>query len=248
MAETDSDYPYNPETLGPEVHEKKSTVFFYGDEHPLAKMLTRGAASLTDGELLSLVLTDGNSAATQEKDLRVGRNLVLRSGGLHMLARYGVYQLMQTEGITEGQAVRILAAFELGRRKDLSLHRDIDIKHPESVAAYIRPRLIDLDYEVFFVLYLNRQNTLVHERVISVGGVSNTIIDPKIIFREALGCLASALVVAHNHPSGILLPSDADRAVTQKLKQGGKLLDIELMDHIIISHRGYYSFAENGLL
>jgi DNA repair protein RadC len=219
-------------------------IRFLGDDHPLHKFLTRGAAALSDGELLALVLDD----QADDDTIRLGRQLVMRSGGLHIVARYGVYQLTQYDGMNEARAVRLLAAFELARRKELAQHRDIDISSPESVAAYIRPRLVDLDHEVFFVLYLNRQNSLVHERVLSVGGVSNTVIDPKLIFREALGCLASAIIVCHNHPSGNLQPSDDDRAITQKLKHGGKLLDIQLLDHIIVSHKGFYSFADEGVL
>lgn len=224
--------------------EGRSAIRFLGDDHPLHKFMTRGATALSDGELLALVLDD----RADDDTIRLGRQLVTRSGGLHIVARYGVYQLTQFEGMTEARAVRLLAAFELTRRKELAQHRDIDISSPESVAAYIRPRLVDLDHEVFFVLYLNRQNSLVHERIISVGGVSNTVIDPKLIFREALGCLASALIVCHNHPSGNLQPSEADKAITQKLKHGGKLLDIELLDHIIVSHKGFYSFADENNL
>ncbi len=212
-------------------------------EHPARRLIQRGGFAVTDGELLSLLIAEGKS-----EDITHARALMLKAGTLHQLARLSYHELAQHKGVTPIGAVRVLAAWELARRRDLAQHREINLSEPASVAAYVRPRLIDLPHEAFFVLYLNRQGVLVHEQVHSTGGVSATTIDPKTVFKEALLHLASGLIVCHNHPSGSLEPSTEDHAITRKLSEGARLLDMQLLDHLIVSYKGYYSFANEKQL
>ncbi|HXO73961.1 MAG TPA: DNA repair protein RadC, partial [Puia sp.] len=143
----------------------------------------------------------------------------------------------------------IAAALELGRRRQSSMSLEKPaVKDSREVAGYLRPKLADYNYEVFGVLYLNQAGRINHFEVMSQGGITGTVVDPRLIFKRALEIEAVSIIVCHNHPSGNLKPSKADEILTAKLSEGAKLLDIKLLDHIIVGDNSYFSFADEGLL
>ncbi|MEO5500802.1 MAG: DNA repair protein RadC, partial [Ginsengibacter sp.] len=156
---------------------------------------------------------------------------------------------MKIPGIGEAKAITITAALELGRRRQSAMPLDkIQIGDSSKLASFLKTSLKDYQHEVFAVVFLNRANKINHFEVLSSGGISHTIVDPRIIFKKALEAKATSVVLCHNHPSGNLKPSRADEELTQKLKSAGKLLDIQVLDHLIVSDEGYYSFADEGMM
>lgn len=215
------------------------------EDRPREKMLKRGIDALTDAELIAILLGSG----TQEMSaIDLGRKVLTEVGTLGQLARSSVAELTRIKGIGPAKAITLVTAFELGRRKGIAPDQILRITSAESAANHLIPKLSDQSQEVFYVLFLNRNNEVKAEKPIFRGGVSATVIDPKIVFREAINQLASAIIIAHNHPSGNLSPSQADIQITRKLVQGGKFFDIKVLDHLIISHRGYFSFADEGMM
>ncbi|MEZ4848224.1 MAG: DNA repair protein RadC [Bacteroidia bacterium] len=155
---------------------------------------------------------------------------------------------MEVRGMTKNAALRIVGCFELARRKNEEDKDSVQINSSKKVAEYIKSKYSDHLQEIFTVIFLNRNNEIIAEEQLFTGGVSATIIDPRIVFRKAVQYLASSIILAHNHPSGNLQPSNADKDITAKLRDAGKLLDINVLDHLIISYRGYFSFADEGIL
>ena len=156
---------------------------------------------------------------------------------------------MKFKGIGEAKAITIIAAMELGRRRQLSnIKERPQIRSSRDAFDLIAPILMDLQHEEFWILMLNRSNRVVSRECISTGGVSGTVVDAKIVFRKALEVLASSIILCHNHPSGNLKPSQADIDLTKKLKRAGENLDISVLDHLIVSERGFYSFADEGMM
>ena len=157
--------------------------------------------------------------------------------------------MMRIKGIGEAKAIKIVAALELGRRRQAALpHDKPTVKGSKDIATYLQALLRDLPYEVFAVVFLNRANRINHFEVLSEGGITGTIADPRVILKKALQEDAVSLILCHNHPSGSLQPSRADEELTRKIKEAAKYLDISILDHIIVSETGYFSFADEGLL
>lgn len=168
---------------------------------------------------------------------------------LSILAKKSMCELTAIKGMTPEKAQIIAAAFELGRRKETELLPEgIKISCSEDAARLLKPKLRDLQTEHFYTLLLNRQNVVIQLSHISSGGVSATVVDARVIFKSAIEHLASGLILCHNHPSGNLEPSEDDKKITEQLKTAGQLLDIKVYDHIIVSHSGYYSFADEGII
>jgi DNA repair protein RadC len=156
---------------------------------------------------------------------------------------------MQFKGIGEAKAIGLMAAMELGRRRKVSENPDTTrITGSNDVADFFTPLLGDLDHEEFWILLLNRNNKVIDKFMASKGGITGTVIDVRTIMKIALEKVSTSMILCHNHPSGNLLPSDADLQITQKLKDAGKILDIQVLDHLIITQKNYYSFADNGVL
>ncbi|MCL4111749.1 UNVERIFIED_CONTAM: hypothetical protein GTU68_008351 [Idotea baltica] len=217
------------------------------DDQPRYKLRHKGSAALSDSELLALLIGSGSSALSAVDLCKEILHSV--DGDLNALARLTLSDLMTFKGIGDAKAITISAALELGRRRQLS--KVIDRPQiTNSRAAYeaIAPMLYDKTHEEFWILYLSRSNRLIERVCMSVGGVSGTVVDPKLIFSKGLQILASTMILCHNHPSGQLKPSSADLRITQKLKDGGVVLDIKVVDHLIIGHRKYLSMADEGLL
>ena len=217
------------------------------EDRPREKLLLKGTSALSDAELIAILLGSGTttlSAVDLSKKILQGVNY-----NLHDLARLSVKDLMKIKGIGEAKAITIIAALEIGRRrKDLDPEEKPKITSSRDAYEMLKGHLLDLPHEEFWILILNRANRVVRKVQISQGGVAGTVADPKIIFRHALEELASGIIIAHNHPSGNLNASQADIDLTKKVKEGGRLLEIQLLDHLIIAGQKYFSFADEGVL
>ncbi len=217
------------------------------DDKPREKLLAKGAAALSDAELLAILLNNGS----RNKSAIELAQEVLRAVNNHLpdLGKLNVQQLKKLRGVGDAKAVGIVAAMELARRKQAgSMLRKQVITQGCEAALFFKPLLADNAHEAFYVVYLTHNCRVLQYRCISSGGISSTIVDPRLIFREALETGAARLLLCHNHPSGSLSPSYADIQLTHKLKQAGKLLDIDVVDHIIVSEAGYYSMVEEGVI
>jgi len=226
----------------------KCTIKYWAaDDRPREKLLRKSPEALSDSELLAILIGKG----TREKSaVDLSREiLALGENNLDELGKVGVSNLLKIKGIGEAKAVTISAALELGRRRYAAFHLDKPvIKESGDIAHYLQTRFRDLPHEVFAVIFLNRANRINHFEIVSQGGITGTVADPRIILRKALEAKAVSLILCHNHPSGSLKPSRADQELTSKIKEAARFLDIRVIDHIIVSDLGYYSFADEGLL
>lgn len=216
-------------------------------ERPREKLLSKSPEALSDVELVAILLHHGTRNKTA---VDLARELLdLGQQNLHQLGRLSLSEFMKIKGIGEAKAVSLAAALELGRRRALTQPLEkITVTGSQDIAQYLKNRLQDLPHEVFGVIYLNRANKINHFELISQGGITGTVADPRIILKKALEQEAVSLILCHNHPSGNLRPSRADELLTQKIREAALLLDIRVLDHIIVSDQGYFSFADDGLL
>jgi DNA repair protein RadC len=217
------------------------------EDRPREKLMDKGTSVLTDAELIAILIGSG-TAKLSAVDVS---KLVLQhvDNQLNELARLSIKELMKIKGIGEAKAITIVAALELGRRrKELDPIDKLKINSSAASFELLKGDLMDLPHEEFWVLLLNRANKLIKKKRVSEGGVSGTVADPKIIYKMALEELASGVIVAHNHPSGNLTASQSDIELTKKLKEAGKFLEIQLLDHIIVAGSKYLSFADEGLI
>ena len=216
------------------------------EDKPREKLLRAGPRLLSDAELIAILLGSGSttrSAIDLAYDLLDSVN-----GDLDAMARLGPDNYQRLNGIGEAKTVRLLASFELGRRRRDQLPRTPPLLNDaESCFRFLRRHLADLSHESFHLLCLNRASRLVHHTQISSGGTTSTVVDAKLLFKAALAYpTVTSIVLAHNHPSGQAFPSPADVALTRKLSRGAQLLDLAVLDHLIVAGRKYYSFAEEG--
>ncbi|GAA4456834.1 DNA repair protein RadC [Nibrella saemangeumensis] len=230
------------------IYDNPRKILSWAEEdRPREKLMLKGKAALSDAELIAILIGSGTTDMTA---VDVSK-LILQSVGnnLNDLARLSVKDLSKFKGIGEAKAISIVSALELGRRRR-EQDRPQRAKITCSRDAYeeIRPHLLDKPHEEFWILLLNRANEVLRPVQISAGGVSGTVADPKLIFKHALEYLSSAIILVHNHPSGNLTPSQADKALTRKLKEAGRVLEIPVLDHLIFTDRTYLSFADEGLL
>jgi DNA repair protein RadC len=217
------------------------------DDRPREKMMLKGKAALSDAELIAILLGSGTTALSA---VDLAKNVLVNAGhNLHTLGQLTIRDLVKVKGIGTAKAMTIVAALELGRRrKDILPEERPKISGSKDAFELLKSDLQDLPHEEFWMLLLNRANRLIRKVPISQGGVAGTVADPKIIFKSALEELASGIIVAHNHPSGNLTASQADIQLTQRLKESGKLLEIQVLDHLIFAGYKYFSFADEGLL
>ncbi|MFY7740900.1 MAG: RadC family protein [Flavobacterium sp.] len=216
------------------------------DDRPREKFLLKGKSSLSDSELLAILIGSGsrNESAVQ----LCQRILFSANNNLNQLGKLSIQQLTEFKGIGEAKAISIAAALELGRRRRSEEAITLDkITSSKVVFEIMQPIIGELPHEEFWVLYLNNSNKVIHKSQLSKGGITGTVVDSRIIFKTALEYNATSLILTHNHPSGKLLASDADKEVTKKLKLAGQQMDIFVLDHIIITENGYYSFNDNGI-
>lgn len=213
-------------------------------QEPDAKLLYMGRGALTDNDIMSLIL-----AGTDNK-VKASRVLQASSNNFDHLSRF-CYNDLKGFGLSHLQAIRTIAVIEFAKR--MSVHRSMDnmevIRSSADINSLIAPIIEDLEHEEFWVILLNRANRVIKKIKISQGGVSGTVMDVRIVLRECVNGLASGFIACHNHPSGNNSPSDSDIRITQKLKEAGALLDVQMLDHLIIARgNSYYSFADNGQL
>ncbi|MFI5220009.1 MAG: DNA repair protein RadC [Bacteroidia bacterium] len=217
-------------------------------DRPREKLLKQGRHTLTDSELLAILVRTGTK---NETAVDVAKNILSQcNNDLAELSKLSVSDLMKkSKGMGEVKAITIIAALELGRRR-----READGLKRKSITTskdafeILHPHLSDLVHEEFFVLMLNRANDVIRKHEISKGGVAGTVVDPKLIFTAALEHRASNIILCHNHPSGHTKPSPEDIKLTKKLTEAGKMMEINVLDHIIIAGNSYYSFADEGLM
>ena len=217
------------------------------DDRPREKLLAKGAAALSNSELLAILINNGSknkSAVELAKEI-----LKLGHDNLNELGKLSLNDFKQVKGIGEAKSIIITAALELGRRRHASaaLEKTV-VRSSRDIAAYLQATLKDYSYEVFAVVFLNRANKINHFEIISKGGITGTVADPRIILKKALEEDATSIVLCHNHPSGNLKPSRADEELTKKIKEAAAYFDIKIIDHIIVSEDGFYSFADEGIL
>jgi DNA repair protein RadC len=217
------------------------------DDRPREKLVTKGRESLSDSELLAILISTGSknkSAVELAKEI-----LLLGKNNLNELGKVTLKELMTIKGIGEAKAITLAAALELGRRRQATnLLNKTFIKSSNELAKFLKAKFKDYSYEIFGVVYLNKSNKINHFEMISKGGMTSTVVDPRILFKRAFEVDATSIVLCHNHPSGSLKPSRQDEELTHKIKEAGKYLDIQVIDHLIVSDEGYFSFADEGLL
>ncbi|HBL75886.1 MAG: hypothetical protein A2W90_10750 [Bacteroidetes bacterium GWF2_42_66] len=229
------------------MYEKLSIKNWAVEDRPREKMLSKGIRSLSDAELIAILIGSGNPKETAVELSR--RILSSVNNNLNELAKKSVDDLKKFNGIGEAKAINIMAALELGRRrKESEPEEKPQINGSADVARIFQPLLGDLPHEEFWVLMLNRSNRVIDKQMVSQGGLSGTVIDVRIILKAAVERLASAIILCHNHPSGNLLASEADRNITKKIKEAGQWMDIPVLDHVIIGNEKYFSFADEGLI
>ena len=217
------------------------------EDRPREKLLSKGLSSLTDAELIAILIGSGikNESAVElaKKILKAVKN------NLNELGKLSVEDLMTSKGIGEARAITIIAALELGRRRKLAdIMEKKKISGSKDVFEFFQPVLADLPYEEFWILLLNRSNKIIEKFKISQGGISGTVIDVRMILKNAIEKLASSIILCHNHPSGNLQPSEADKKITTKLKDAANIMDMQVLDHLIITDSSFYSFADEGML
>ncbi|HEY0670185.1 MAG TPA: DNA repair protein RadC [Sphingobacteriaceae bacterium] len=229
-------------------YQDKITIKSWAEEdRPREKLLLQGRRSLSDAELIAILIGSGNR---QESAVELSKRiLVSHNNDLDKLGKLTVQDLSKFNGIGEAKAIAIIAALELGRRKnDSDIPEKVQVANSRDVYKALLPMFADLNHEEFWIVLLNRANKITSKHLISKGGQAGTVADPKIIFNTVLQHQATSVILAHNHPSGNLKPSSADISLTTKLVAAGKLLDIEVLDHLIITDKDYYSFADEGMM
>jgi DNA repair protein RadC len=217
------------------------------EERPREKGMVNGVQYLSDSELLAILIRSGTRNMTA---VELARQLLkLVDNNLQELGKLALSDLLKQKGIGPAKAISVMAALELGRRRDgMQQIEKIPVKSSKTVFHLFYPLLGDLEYEEFWLLMLNRANRVLGRFKVSQGGLSGTVIDTRIILKKALDNLASSIIVCHNHPSGNNEPSDADVRITEKLKKAAEMLEIKLLDHLIIADKSYFSFADEGLI
>lgn len=216
-------------------------------DQPREKLRDQGARFLSNAELIAILIGSGTldvSAVDLSK-------IILSSvqNNLNALGKLSLKKLMQFKGIGEAKAIKITAAMELGRRhKSAQIQRRLKISSSQTVFDIMQPLLGSLEHEEFWVIYLNNSNSVLHKFQISKGGITGTVVDVRLILKKAIELAAVAIILVHNHPSGTLRPSDADRDVTQNLKKAASTLEIKVLDHLILTEKTYFSFADENML
>ncbi|PIB31112.1 hypothetical protein BFP78_12745 [Gaetbulibacter sp. 5U11] len=229
----------------------KSTSFsiknWSQDDQPREKLLYKGKVALSDAELVAILIGSGNR---QESAVALCKRILASTdNNLSQLGKLSIKQLMEFKGIGEAKAITIIAALELGRRRRGGEALDrMKITSSKSVFELMQPVIGELPHEEFWIIYLNNSNKVIHKNQLSKGGITGTLVDTRLVLKTALEVGAVGLILTHNHPSGTLKPSQADKDVTSKLKIAAQSLDIKVLDHLIITEQSYFSFADQSIL
>ena len=225
---------------------KKLTIKSWAlDDRPREKLLTKGKSSLSNAELLAILIRSGNS---DESAVDVCKRILSDvKYNLNELAKVSVEKLLSYKGIGEAKALCIVTALELGKRRqqELPLENPI-ISCSKDSFLHMQPLIGDLTHEEFWVIYVNNSNRILSKTMLGRGGLTSTVVDVRILYKKAIELSAVGIVLCHNHPSGKLTPSASDEELTEKIKTAGDSLDIKLLDHLIITEKSYFSFADHG--
>jgi len=230
------------------MEENKLKIKAWAEEdRPREKLMEKGRHVLTEAELIAILIGSGSR---DETAVELSKRILASVGNnLNDLGKLNINELIKFKGIGEAKAISVMAAMELGRRrKETEVIKRDKITVSKDVYDIMKPILLDLPHEEFWLLVLNRANLVIKKELISRGGVSGTVVDTKIIFKAAVENYASSIIICHNHPSGNLKPSEADIRITKNIKDAGKLMEIPLLDHLIITENGFYSFADEGVM
>lgn len=221
--------------------------FWSDDDRPREKMILKGKSALSDAELIAILIGSGTRTETAvDLSKRILSNV---GNNLNELSRLTLAQLTAYKGIGEAKAVAISAAMELARRKRASESRELSkIGSSHDVFELMQPLIGELAHEEFWILYVNNANKVLNKTQLSKGGMTGTVVDVRLVFKIALQHGATGVILCHNHPSGTLKASEADRQITRKLKSAGENLDIKVLDHLIVTENAYMSFADEGIL
>ena len=218
------------------------------DDRPREKLIAKGAASLSNSELLAILINNGTvdrSAVVLAKEL-----LSRCNNDLKQVASLSYREIvgLKVKGLGEAKAISIVAALELGLRRNASVNKKDIITKSKDIALFMQAQLAYKSHELFIAIYLNNAQKILHHEIISEGGMTGTVADPRVIIKKALAYDAVSIILCHNHPSGSLKPSKADEVLTKKISNAAILFDIKVLDHIIVSSEGYYSFADEGMM
>lgn len=234
--------------MSEDLYGKKLTINQWAeDDRPREKLILKGKSSLSDAELIAILIGSG----TREKSaVDVSKRILQMVGNdLNQLARLTIKDLCKIKGIGEAKAISIIAALEVGRRRNFSDQMEnTKIRSAIEIYNFMKPELLDLHVEQFWIILLRQNLTVIKKTKISDGGITGTVVDLRIIFKEAIENLAPNLVLVHNHPSGNTRPSAEDERLTQKIKEAGKVLDIKILDHLIFTDSAYFSFQNEAML
>jgi len=227
--------------------ENLSIKNWNADDRPREKLLNKGCLALSDAELVAILIGSGNR---DESAVHLAKRILASvDNNIQTLAKLSIEDLMTFKGIGEAKAISIITALELGKRR--RLEKALEIKKMTSSKAVfevMQPLIGDLKHEEFWVLYLNNANVILSKQCLSKGGLTGTLVDTRLMFKSALSRLATGIILCHNHPSGTLVASEPDKQLTKKIKMAGETLDIKVLDHLIITEKTYFSFADDGLL
>ena len=217
------------------------------EDRPREKLLSKGIGSLSNSELLAIILGSGNKT---QSAVELAKHILNTYGNnLNNIGKLSVSDLMQFNGIGEAKAISIITALELSKRRILDgIDKEVKISSSKNIYEIMHPLLGDLNHEEFWILHLNRSNKIIKKIKLSQGGITGTVIDVKMLMKEAILNYSSAIILIHNHPSGNIKPSQADIDITSKIKEASKLFDISTLDHLIITSDSYYSFADEGII
>jgi DNA repair protein RadC len=224
-----------------------SIKYWAEDDKPREKLMLKGKSALSDAELLAIIIGSGSR---NESAVDLSKRILAQvHNNLNILGKLSLKQLTEFKGIGKAKAISIIAATELGRRRRLEEVQElVKINSSRVIFDVMQPIIGELPHEEFWVLYLNNANKIIHKAQLSKGGITGTVVDVRLVLKMALEHNALSIVLSHNHPSGKLLASDSDIELTQKVKLAAKQLDMHLLDHVIITENGYYSFADQGIL
>lgn len=232
------------------MQEKSTSLsikYWSDDDKPREKLVQKGKSILSDAELLAILIGSGSR---NESAVELSKRILASvDNNLNKLGTLSVKQLMQFKGIGEAKSVTITAALEIGRRRrGEEVEKITKITSSKSVFELLQPIIGELEHEEFWIVYLNNSNKVLNHSQLSKGGITGTLVDVRLVIKRALELGAVGLVLAHNHPSGGLRPSEADKNITRKLKNAAEVLDLKVLDHLIITQRDYYSFADEQIL
>ncbi|MFY0603635.1 MAG: DNA repair protein RadC [Flavobacteriaceae bacterium] len=227
---------------------KKLTIKSWAvDDRPREKLIAKGKTVLSDVELIAILIGSGNRV---ESAVDVSKRILASvDNNLNDLARLSIEGLIKFKGIGEAKAISIITALELGKRRQFEQENSKPkITGSNDVYNLMQPIIGELQHEEFWVLYVNNSNTIIAKQQISKGGLTSTLVDVRILFKKAIETMSVAIVICHNHPSGNLKPSKADVNLTERIIEAAKILEIKLLDHLIITQKSYFSFADEGKL